>query len=108
MCVLFVKVLLEKIVLSIGDSFVVDNYTIHTKGNDIGLQEELFNHHGVLMITLPPLLSGLKSNRVGFPYSVENYNTYTEESFVLESVAKIKNFTLRDVLLFVDKCRYNY
>ena len=53
---LFVKILLQKGVLSRGDICVVDNYTVHTKGDNISLQEELVNHHGVFMIKLPPII----------------------------------------------------
>ena len=37
-----------------GDIFVVDNCTIHVFGNNVGIQDALFNVHGILMITLPP------------------------------------------------------
>ena len=50
---LFVKILLQKGVLFKGVICIVDNCIFHTKGHNTGLQDELFNHHGVLMITLP-------------------------------------------------------
>ena len=37
-----------------GDIFLVNNCTIHKKGNNVRLQKELFFGHGILMITLPP------------------------------------------------------
>ena len=51
----FVKSLLLLDILQREDIFIVDNCTVHIKGDNIGIQEELFQNHGILMITLPPL-----------------------------------------------------
>ena len=51
---IFVRILLEKGMLQRGDIFVVDNCTIHAKGDNVGLQKELFFGRGILMIILPP------------------------------------------------------
>ena len=50
----FVKSLLLLDILQREDIFIVDNCTVHMKGDNIGIQEELFQNHGILMITLPP------------------------------------------------------
>ena len=111
---LFVKVLLQKGVLSRGDIFVVDNFTVHTTGYNTGLQDELFNHHGVLMITLPPYHPDLNPTELVFQTLSQRlvslrvqYNEYTEQIFVEEIISKMNNFTLRDVLSFFEKCGYN-
>ena len=44
----------KQAVLSKGGIFIVHNCTVHTKSDNTSLQDELFNHHGILMITLPP------------------------------------------------------
>ena len=95
--------------------FVVDNYTVHTKGDNIGLQDELCNHHGVLMITLPPYHADLNPTELIFQTLLQRlvslrarYKAYTEQSFIEEIIAKMINFTLHDVLSFFEKCGYNY
>ena len=50
----FVLLLLRKGTLIPGDIFIVDNCSVHMKGDNIGLQEALFKKHNVLMVTLPP------------------------------------------------------
>lgn len=50
----FVCILLENGILSRGDILIVDNCSIHVQGDNIGLQEELFHTHGILMIALSP------------------------------------------------------
>ena len=112
---LFVKILLQKGVLSGGDIFVIDNCTVHTKGDNTGLQEELFNHHGVLMITLPPYHPDLNPTELVFQTLLQRlrstrarYNAITEQSFVNEIIVEMNSFTLCDVLSFFFKCGYNY
>ena len=46
--------LLEVGTLSRGGVFIVDNCTIHIKGDNVGIQAELFQNYGILIITLPP------------------------------------------------------
>ena len=50
----FVLYLLDNGVLCRGDIFIVDNCSIHMKGDNVGLQHALFQEHGILMIALPP------------------------------------------------------
>ena len=50
----FVRVLIEQRTLVRGDIFVVNSFTIHMFGNNIGIQDTLFNVHAILMITLLP------------------------------------------------------
>lgn len=52
--VFFVLLLTNEEILERGDIFVVDNCSIHYKGDNLGIQELLFWYHGILMITLPP------------------------------------------------------
>ena len=46
--------LLDSRVLERGDIFVLDNYTIHKFGDNIGTQEFLSCEYGILMACLPP------------------------------------------------------
>ena len=50
----FVAQLIELGVLRRGDVFVVDNCTVHMKGDNGNLQDKLLLELGVLMIPLPP------------------------------------------------------
>ena len=50
----FVKELLDAGVLRREDFFVVDDCSIHTQGDNIGLTDALWNLHGVTLLTLPP------------------------------------------------------
>ena len=112
---LFVKILLEKGVLSKGDICIVDNCTAHTTGDNTGLHDELFNHHGVLMITLPPYHPDLNPTELVFQTLLQRlvslharYNAYIEQSFVDEIIAEMNIFTLCDALSSFQKCGYNY
>ena len=104
---LFVKVLLQKGVLKKGDIFIVDNCTVHTKGDNTGLQEELFDHHGVLMITLPPYHPDLNPTELVFQTLLQRlrsirarYNAITQQDFVNQIKLEMNSFTLSDVLSF--------
>ena len=62
----FVKMLLQKGTLQRGDIFVVDNCTIHTKGDNIAIQETLFRNYQILMIPLPPYHPDLNPTELVF------------------------------------------
>ena len=50
----FIRMFLEKDTLERGDVFVAVNYSIHSQGDNIGIQEYFFITYGVLIITLLP------------------------------------------------------
>ena len=50
----FVGHLIDVGMLTRGDIFIVDNYTVHIKGNNENLQNRLLEQLGILMIPLPP------------------------------------------------------
>ena len=52
--VYFVGVLIQKGLVRRGDIYVVDNCSIHMKGNNGHLQDHLLHQLGVLMVPLPP------------------------------------------------------
>ena len=110
----FVLVLMDKGILVRGDILVVDNCSIHCKGDNVGLQESLFRDHGILMITLPPyhpdynptefvfraLLKRLRSERA-------RYNSLNADDFLDAICLEMGDFNINDTLSFYDQCGYN-
>ena len=68
----FVQVILEVGTFQRGGVFALDNCTIHIKGDNIGIQETLFEYFGTLVITLPPIVQ--ISVPQSFFSSASNYN----------------------------------
>ena len=109
----FVMFLLERGVLCWGDIFIVDNCSIHMKGDNIDLQKALFEEHGVLMMALPPyhpdynptelvfqtLLSRLCSERA-------RYNSINADNFKDAINIEMADFNLPDVISFYQHCGY--
>ena len=85
----FVLHLIEEGTLEEGDIFVVDNCTIHFKGENKELEEELWDQFGILMIPLPPYHPELNPTEYVFAYLVMQLraknlrkNVKNEEEFV--------------------------
>ena len=111
----FVKVLLEEGTLSRGDIFILDNCSVHVKGDNLGLAEHLLNEEGILLLTLPPyhpelnptelvfntLLQRLKSKRA-------RYNSLDAEDFLDAICIELSSISLGDVAEFFVKCGYLY
>jgi len=109
----FVLYLLDNGVLCRGDIFIVDNCSIHMKGDNVGLQHALFQEHGILMIALPPyhpdfnptelvfqtLLSRLCSERA-------RYNSINANDFKDAIDIEMTDFNLSDVISFYNHCGY--
>ena len=105
--------LIERGVLFRGDIFIVDNCSIHIKGDNIGLQQALFEEHSILMIALPPyhpdfnptelvfqtLLSRLYSERA-------RYNSINADNFKDAIDIEMSDFNLHDVVSFYRHCGY--
>ena len=62
----FVKELIDSGVLRRGDFFIVDNCSIHTQGDNIGLVDALRDMYGVTLLTLPPYLPEFNPTEFGF------------------------------------------
>ena len=111
----FVRLLLVSKVLVRGDIFIVDNCTVHLKGDNIGIQEELFQNHGILMITLPPYHPDFNPTDLVFALIVRRlscdrarYNSLATEDFTKAVEIELDNFDLNDVVAFYRKCGYYY
>ena len=109
----FVLYLMERGALIRGDIFIVDNCSIHMKGDNIGLQNSLFEDHGILMIALPPyhpdfnpielvfqtLLARLRSERA-------RYNSTDADDFKDAIKIEMSDFNLHDAVSFFKHCGY--
>ena len=102
-------------ILQRGDVFVVDNCTVHVKGDNIGLQEELFQNHGILMITLPPYHPDFNPTELVFQTLLTRMivrrtrsESYDLRDFKLRVEEELGRFSLRDALAFYKFCGYNY
>ena len=109
----FVSVLLEKGVLRRGDIFVVDNCSVHMKGDNGDLQDYLLEKAGVLMVPLPPYWAELNPTELVFNALVERqmgerrrYNASSNEDFYDDIDGELQNFTIKDVRSFYSKCGY--
>ena len=107
----FVRVLLEKSALSRDDIFTVHNYTIHRQGDNIGIQEKLFQNHGILMMTLPPynpdfILTKLVFQNLLWRLSADRtrYKSLDVVNFSNTNEIEMENFNLQDVIYFFRKC----
>ena len=110
----FILILMDKGCLEEGDIFVVDNCSIHCKGDNVGIQESLFRDHGILMITLPPyhpdynptefvfrsLLVRIKSERA-------RYKSLNANNFLDAICIEMNDFNINDTLSFYNDCGYN-
>ena len=109
----FVARLIEKGVLQRGDIFVVDNCTIHMKGDNSHLQDQLLQDLGVLMVPLPPYWCELNPTELVFNSLLMNmrserkrYNAGTNDQFFDDIDAEMNDFTRDEVKSFFKKCGY--
>ena len=82
---------MEKRTLSRDDVFIVDNCSIHLRGDNVGLQGELFKSHGILMITLLPYHPDFNPTEFVFNTLLQRltsprakYNTTSENTFKMK------------------------
>ena len=73
-----------------GDIFIVDNCSVHMRGDNIGLQEALFKKYNVLMITLPPYHPGFNPTELVFNTILQRlsgkrarYNSLDADDFLM-------------------------
>ena len=109
----FLMFLIKRGVLCRGDIIIVDNCSIHMKGDNISLQQALFEEHGILMMALPPyhpkfnptelvfqtLLSRLCSERA-------RYNSINADNFKDAISIEMTDFNLQDVISFYQHYGY--
>ena len=111
----FVAHLISAGTLVRGDIFVVDNCSVHMKGDNGSLQDQLLHKLGVLMVPLPPywcelnptelvfqtLLARLRSDRA-------RYNSESNTKFYDNIIKEMMQFSYDDVIAFYLKCGYKY
>ena len=109
-----VMFLMDNGCLERGDIFVVDNCSIHCKGDNVGIQESLFRDHGILMINLPPYHSDYNPAEFVFRALLRRisserarYNSLNADDFLDSICIKMNDFSLNDTLLFYNDCGYN-
>ena len=109
----FVKMLLQKGTLQRGDIFVVDNCTIHTKGDNIAIQETLFRNYQILMIPLPPYHPDLNPTELVFNTLLQRlsserarYNLLFATDFLDAIHIAMSNFDITDVIAYYKHCGY--
>ena len=110
----FVRVLLDNGTLNSGDIFIVDNCSIHVQGDNIGLQEELFHTHGILMITLPPYHPDYNPTELVFNTLLQRisaqrarYKSLAADDFLDAICIELDSFTRHDVVGFFRHCGYD-
>ena len=113
MFVFFVSRLIEVGFLRRGDIFVVDNCTVHMKGDNGHLQDKLLQELGVLMVPLPPYWCELNPTELVFQTLLarlvserRRYNATSNDSFFDDIDGEMGRFTRKDVKSFFVKCGY--
>ena len=119
----FIRILLYSGILQRGDIFILDNYTIHMYGDNVGTQQYLFEEFGILMITLPPYhpdfnltelvfdttLQRLSARRARYKcWRIQLGNSWRDIAFEQCIVFKLDNFSRIDVLSFYRSQGYPY
>ena len=109
----FVKRLLQRGTLSRGDIFVVDNCSVHTQGDNIGVQHALWSKHRIWMIMLPPYSPEFNPTELVFNTLLQRlssvqarYNTVSEMDFLHDIVRAMDYFDVYDVKVFYNFCGY--
>ena len=106
----FTMILLRRGVLVPGDIFVVDNCTIHIKGDNEGLQQILWEEHGVLMITLPPYHPELTPTELVFRTLLMRMRAQRarvgSNDFVGDLICTLGAISVQDVIAFFQECGY--
>ena len=91
--------------LSTGDVFIVDNFTIYSQGNNIGLEETLMDMLVITLLRLPAyhpefnptelvfqlLFQQMRSNRA-------RYGALSEAVFKLQIINEMSSFNLLDIV----------
>ena len=106
----FTKILMRSGILVQGDIFVVDNCTIHVKGDNEALQKILWEDHGILMITLPPYHPELNPTELVFSTLVTRMRSQRarvgSNDFLGDVNRTLDAISRRDVISFFQECGY--
>ena len=93
-----------------GDIFVIDNCTIHVKGDNEALQQILWEDHGILMITLPPYHPELNPTELVFSTLVSRMRSQRarvgSNDFLGDVNRTLDAISRRDVISFFQECGY--
>ena len=109
----FVRSLIENGVLQRGDIFVLDNCTVHFQGDNEGIEEALWIHHGINLLFLPPYHPELNPTELVFHTLLERlksekarYNSIDAYDFVDGIIKTMDTIDLLDVINFYTECGY--
>ena len=109
----FVKRLIENGTLQQGDYFILDNCTVHTQGDNIGLKQALWDQHNVWLILLPPYSPELNPTELVFRTLVmrllaENrrYNCLDANDFVDAIDKTLGQIGLAEIASYYHDCTY--
>ena len=103
----FVCQLIQKGILRRGDLLIVDNCTVHNKGDNVGLEMALYDEHGILLMMLPPYHPDFNPTELVFNTLVQRiasekarYNCIDAEDFVDAIRKYLNDIDLLDVVNF--------
>ena len=109
----FVKQLIQNGTLRRGDIFIVDNCTVHFQGDNEGLENALWEMHGINMVFLPPYHPELNPTELVFHTLLERlksekarYNSLNAYDFLDAIVNCLNNIDVLDVINFYTECGY--
>ena len=91
-----------------GGIFVVDNCTVHMKGDNGELQDQLLRDLGLLMVPLPPYWCELNLTELVFQTLLvrlnterRRYNATSSNNFYLDIDGEMGAFSQSDVKIFI-------
>ena len=109
----YVKNLVDNQILQPGDFFVVDNCSIHYKGDNVGLPEALWELYQIRFIALPPYSPELNPTELVFNCLQQRlkaerarYKAIDAANFLQAIKLELDEFDLLDVVCFYNKCGY--
>ena len=109
----FVKKLITKKILQKGDYFIVDNCSIHNKGDNIGLRNALKNLFQIELIMLPPYSPELNPTELVFRSLLmklraekRRYNCINAIDFKDAIEKVLMNMGLPEILSHYVECKY--
>ena len=95
--------------------FIVDNCSIHTLKDNVCIQEELFENHGIFMTTLLHYHPDFNPTKLVFQtlfqrLSVDqaHYKSLYTDIFLNTIEIEMNNFDLQNFISFYTKCGYAY
>ena len=96
-----------------GDIFVIDNCSVHVKGDNIGLQHALMSKFGILLLPLPPYHPELNPTKLVFNTLLmrlrsasSRYTAVNAMDFGMMIKMVLDQITMLDVIAFYQFCGY--